>query len=180
MAESLDFTAKDFTAKATVLVVDDGPDNLALISGLLNDLYKIVVATNGEKALEIARSATRPDLVLLDVLMPGISGYEVCKQIKGNPYTRNIPVIFLTSLTSEEDEGMGLGLGAEDYITKPVNPAILRARVKTHLRIKAAIDFLTSRVILLERELKQRDSAEIARALKAVRNHLAGKALASS
>ena len=144
----------DFT-KSTILVVDDGPDNLEVISGLLKDLYKVKVANSGEKALKIVEGTSPPDLILLDVMMPELSGYDVCTRLKGNPATRDIPVLFLTALASAEDETKGLELGAEDYITKPVNPAILRARVKTHLRIKAMIDFLSIKTAHLERELEQ-------------------------
>ena len=158
--------ALDFTAKPTVLVVDDAADNLTVISGLLKHLYKIKVASNGEKALEIVRSSP-PDLILLDVMMPELSGYEVCKQLKSDPATRDIPILFLTALASAEDEGAGLELGAEDYITKPVNPVILRARVKTHLRIKAVSDFLRDKSAYLERELAQsRELQDVAESIR--------------
>ncbi len=140
---------------ATILVVDDGPENLEVISGLLKDLYKVKVANNGERALQIAEGTNPPDLILLDVMMPQVSGYDVCMRLKGNPATRDIPVLFLTALSSTEDETKGFELGAADYITKPVNPAILRARVQTHLRIKAVIDFLDLKAAHLERELEQ-------------------------
>ena len=146
--------ALDFTAKPTVLVVDDAADNLEVISGLLKDLYRVKVADNGAKAIEIVRSGP-PDLILLDVMMPELSGYEVCRQLKSDPATRDIPILFLTALASAEDESKGLELGAEDYITKPVSPGILRARVKTHLRIKAVADFLRDKSAYLERELAQ-------------------------
>ena len=152
--------ALDFTAKPTVLVVDDTADNLAVISGLLKDLYKIKIASNGDKALQIVHSSP-PNLILLDIMMPGLSGYEVCLRLKSDAATRDIPVIFLTALASAEDESKGLELGAEDYITKPVNPSILRARVKTHLRIKGVIDFLRDRAAYLERELVQRSTSEL-------------------
>jgi putative two-component system response regulator len=153
--------ALDFAAKATILVVDDGADNLEVISGLLKDLYKIKVANNGEKALQIALGGSPPDLILLDIMMPELSGYDVCIRLKQNAATRDIPILFLTALTAAEDETKGLGLGAEDYITKPVNPSILRARVKTHLRIKGVIDFLRERAAYLERELVQRSTSEL-------------------
>ena len=156
----------DFTAKPTVLVVDDTADNLAVISGLLKDLYRIKVASNGEKALEIVR-ASRPDLILLDIMMPELSGYEVCRQLKSDPATRDIPILFLTALASAEDETKGLELGAEDYITKPANPALLRSRVKTHLRIKAVADFLRDKSAYLESELAQsRELQDIAESVR--------------
>ena len=100
--------ALDFTSKPTVLVVDDAADNLEVISGLLKGLYKVKVAANGEKGLQIARSDSPPDLVLLDIMMPEISGYEVCTQLKADPATHHIPIIFLTALSSAEDERKGL------------------------------------------------------------------------
>jgi class 3 adenylate cyclase/ActR/RegA family two-component response regulator len=138
-------TELDFTKKATILVVDDTPDNLALMSGLLKDDYKVKVANGGEKALKIAQSDTPPDLILLDIMMPEMDGYEVCKRLQMDVKTRDIPVIFLTAKSEEADETKGLELGAVDYITKPISPPILLARVKTHLVIKALRDFLWKR-----------------------------------
>ena len=175
--------ALDFTSKPTVLVVDDAADNLEVISGLLKGLYKVKVATNGERALQIARSDSRPDLILLDIMMPEVSGYEVCTQLKSDPATRPIPIIFLSALSSAEDERKGLELGAEDYVTKPISPAILLARVKTHLRIKAAVDFLRDKNAWLERELVRRAESDldfarsvgaIAKDFKAMTEHLTG------
>ena len=157
-------------ARNTILVVDDEADNLEVISGLLKDLYKVKIANNGQKALQIEQGASPPDLILLDIMMPELSGYEVCQRLKSDPATRDIPVIFLTALTTAEDERKGFEHGAEDYITKPVSLAILRARVKTHLRIKATIDFLTRKAAHLERELAQsgelQELAESVRELK--------------
>src|SRR4029079_3790679 len=104
--------ALDVPDRATVLVVDDTPDNLTLMSGLLKDTYKVQVASSGEKALRIVQGAHPPDLILLDIMMPGLSGYEVCEQIKGDPETRHIPIIFLTAMTATEDEKRGLEMGA--------------------------------------------------------------------
>ena len=159
--------ALDFTAKPTILVVDDDPSNLEVISSLLKDLYKVKVANNGEKALQIVDRGSPPDLILLDVIMPELSGYEVCIRLKRNPATCDIPVLFLTALASAEDEAKGLELGAEDYVTKPVHPAILRARVKAHLRIKAAVNFLKDQAAFLERELAQsRELQDIAESVR--------------
>jgi putative two-component system response regulator len=149
----LDF---DVIRKATILVVDDTPDNLVLISDLLKDRYTIKVANNGEKALRIARTGEPPDLILLDIMMPGLSGHQVAQQLMGDAKTRDIPVVFLTSLASEEDETLGLEIGAADYITKPIRPAVLLARVETQLNIKAAADFLRSEKDYLEREVARR------------------------
>ena len=126
----------DVAEKATILVVDDTPDNLILMSNLLKGDYQVKIAAGGEKALEIAASGTPPDLILLDIMMPGMDGYEVCQQLKDNPLTTNIPVIFLTARAEKEDERKGLELGAVDYITKPISPAIVMARVKNHLALK--------------------------------------------
>ena len=150
---SLDF---DVIRRPTILVVDDTPDNLVLMSNLLKDRYVVKVANHGEKALKIVRTGEPPDLILLDIMMPGLSGHEVAQQLMADPKTRDIPVIFLTALASEEDETIGLGLGAADYITKPIRPAILLARVETHLNIKAAADFLRSQNDFLEQEVARR------------------------
>jgi putative two-component system response regulator len=146
----------DFVEKATVLVVDDTPDNLSLMSGLLKDDYKVKVANNGEKALKIAQSENPPDLILLDIMMPGMDGYEVCQHLKANPATRDIPVIFLTAKVEVEDEKRGLELGAVDYLTKPVSPPIVMARVKNHLALKAHADFLRCKSDFLELEVSRR------------------------
>jgi len=147
-----------FNDKATVLVVDDTPDNLSLMSALLKNSYKVKVANHGDKALRIATSATPPELILLDVMMPDIDGYEVCRRLKANPRTRDIPVIFLTARSEVEDEQKGLALGAVDYITKPISPPILMARVATQLSLKASADFLRSQNDFLETEVARRTS----------------------
>jgi len=142
--------------RATILVVDDTPDNLSLMSGLLKDFYKVKVANGGEKALKIAASDSPPDLILLDIMMPEIDGYEVCNRLKGDTKTRHIPVIFLTAKSEVSDETRGLEMGAVDYITKPISPPIVLARVKTHLAIKAVQDFLRDNNKFLETEVKKR------------------------
>jgi CheY-like chemotaxis protein len=128
--------------RATILVVDDTPDNLALMSSLLIDDYTVRIANSGEKALAIATSRSPPDLILLDIMMPGMDGYEVCQRLKCNIKTANIPVIFLTAKAEIEDERKGLEVGAVDYITKPICPPLVMARVKNHLALKAMADFL--------------------------------------
>ncbi len=142
--------------KPTILVVDDTPDNLILMNSLLSPLYRTKVATSGEKALEIARSDDPPDLILLDVIMPYMDGYEVCRWLKRESKTASIPVIFLTSLSDVEDEEKGLEVGAIDYITKPMSPPIVLARVKTHLALKNVQDFLVDKSLYLEREVQKR------------------------
>jgi len=121
--------------KPTILVVDDTPANLQLMSGLLQDDYKVKAATSGEKALKIAFTDPQPDLILLDIMMPEMDGYEVCKRLKADEKTNQIPIIFLTAKAETQDEALGLSLGAVDYITKPVSPPIAIARIKTHIEL---------------------------------------------
>jgi adenylate cyclase len=126
-------TSKLANAKPRLLVVDDTPDNLYLMSALLEDEYEVATAESGMQALEIAQSDSPPQLILLDIMMPEMDGYEVMRRLRQNPVTACIPVIFLTALTSIEEEQFGLDLGAVDYITKPISPPVVLARVKTHL-----------------------------------------------
>ena len=142
--------------KPTILVVDDTPENLTMMSFLLKELYKVKVANHGQKALRIAVSEPQPDLILLDIMMPEMDGYEICRQLQQDAQTRNIPIIFLTAKSSVEDEEFGLGLGAVDYITKPISPPVVLARVKTHLSLKASADFLRSKSDYLEQEVAKR------------------------
>ncbi|MCH8620482.1 two-component system response regulator [Undibacterium sp. TS12] len=142
--------------RKTLLIVDDTPENLILMTGLLKDKYAVKVANSGERALEIIASQPLPDLVLLDVMMPGIGGLEVCRQLKNSALTEDIPVIFLTSMAEMEDEQAGFDAGAVDYIIKPISPAIVHARVKTHLKLKAAADFLADRNSFLSQEVERR------------------------
>lgn len=148
--------------KPTVLVVDDTPDNLTLMSGLLRDHYKVKVANHGERALKIATSEDPPHLILLDIMMPDIDGYEVCRRLKADASTRDIPVIFLTAKSDVQDETYGLELGAVDYITKPISPPIVLARVKTQLALKAGADFLRDKNDFLEQEVRRRTMEIIA------------------
>ena len=141
---------------ATVLVVDDLADNLSLMSSLLKDHYRVKVANQGEKGLRIAAQSPTPDLILLDIMMPGMDGYEVCRRLKADPATPDIPVIFLTARADVADEAQGLALGAVDYITKPISPPILLARVQTHLALKATADFLRSKSDYLQQEVALR------------------------
>jgi putative two-component system response regulator len=152
----MDMDPLHFNDKATILVVDDTPDNLALMSALLKNTYKVKVANHGDKGLRIAASATPPDLILLDVMMPDVDGYEVCRRLKADTRTCNIPVIFLTARSEPEDEHKGLALGAADYITKPISPPILLARVATQLTLKASSDFLRDRNDFLTAEVERR------------------------
>ncbi len=146
----------DLIDKKVVLVVDDTPDNLTLMSSLLKDQYKVKIANHGEKALKIAASEPQPDLILLDIMMPGMDGYEVCRRLQHDPATRDIPVIFLTAKAEIEDEKLGLEMGAVDYITKPISPPIVLARVKNHLALKSHADFLRDKNAFLEQAVKER------------------------
>lgn len=128
--------------KQTILVVDDMPSNIEILAGLLRDKYKVKAARNGRKALDIARSENPPDLILLDVVMPEMDGYQVCRLLKSEPDTAAIPIIFVTSLSDEQDEEKGLRMGAVDYITKPFRTAIVLARVENHLHLKRYQDLL--------------------------------------
>jgi putative two-component system response regulator len=131
-----------FNMKPTVLIVDDAPDNLMLMNELLQDRYEVKLANNGRNALRIAGQATPPDLILLDVMMPEIDGYAVCRELKANLATAEIPIIFLTAKNQSEDEQRGFREGAVDYISKPINPVTLHARVSTHLQLKASREML--------------------------------------
>jgi putative two-component system response regulator len=152
----------DFTDRATILAVDDTPDNLTLVSGVLKDTYKVQVANSGERALKIAMGEHQPDLVLLDIMMPGMDGYEVCRRLKADAKTRDIPIIFLTARSTVEDEQMGFELGAADYIIKPFSPPIVLARIKTQLLLKAARDFLKDKSEYLEAEVARRSAENAA------------------
>jgi putative two-component system response regulator len=148
--------------RSIILVVDDTPDNLKLMSALLKDTYRVKIANGGEKALAIAQSDTPPDLILLDIMMPEMDGYEVCRRLKSNQKTKDIPVVFLTAMTATEDEEKGLKLGAVDYITKPISPPIVLARVETHLKLKASADFLKNKADFLEAEVNRRTQEVVA------------------
>ena len=128
--------------KPTILVVDDMTTTLLLIHDLLKDTYEVKIAKSGTKALEILESPNDIDLILLDIEMPDINGYDVCKRIKNNETIKNIPIIFITGRTSQEDEEYGLNLGAIDYITKPFNKAIVKLRIKNYLDLKIKNDML--------------------------------------
>ncbi len=134
------------TTRQTILVADDTPENIDLLSALLRQDYRVKVATSGEKALAIVNSTEPPDLILLDIMMPGMNGYDVCRRIKANPDRRGIPIIFVTAMTSIEDERLGLEVGAVDYITKPISPPIVSARVRTHLALYDQTRVLEDRV----------------------------------
>jgi serine phosphatase RsbU (regulator of sigma subunit) len=135
-------------------VVDDTPLNISVITGALKGTYRTKVATSGMKALDIAAAAEKPDLILLDVVMPEMDGYEVCRRLKTDPSTREIPVIFLTAQTEAEDETRGFEVGAVDYIHKPFSPAVAKARVHTHLMLRETREKLAQQLLAIEKELK--------------------------
>jgi putative two-component system response regulator len=140
--------------KQTVLLVDDTPENIDVLVGALGHDYRVKAATNGEMALKIVQAA-QPDIILLDIMMPGIDGYEVCRRLKADYTTRHIPVIFITAKIDVEDELQGLELGAVDYITKPISPPIVQARVKTHLALYDQNRELDRKVHLKTQQLHQ-------------------------
>jgi putative two-component system response regulator len=146
--------------KPSILVVDDTPGNLAVMTALLKDEYRVKVAHSGERALRLVSSGEPPALILLDVMMPGLDGYEVCRRLKADSATEPIPVIFLTARADAEDETLGFSLGAADYITKPINPMIVKARIRAQLMAKSMTDFLRGKSDVLEAEVARR-TAEI-------------------
>ena len=125
----------------TILLVDDAPTNIQVLNDALKDDYRLCFATTGKDALRIA-SETMPDLILLDVIMPEMDGYELCRAFKSDPLMKNIPIIFITAMTQQEDEAVGLELGAVDYVCKPFNPGIVRLRVRNHIELKRQRDLL--------------------------------------
>ncbi|WP_415720953.1 response regulator [Photobacterium ganghwense] len=148
----------DFSSsKPTLLVIDDIPENLTLMYQLFKDDYKVKGANSGVRGIAVAESVN-PDLILLDIMMPEMDGYEVCRRLKHNPVTRDVPVIFLTAKVDRIDEQKGLEMGAVDYVTKPINPEIVKARVKTHVALKIASDLLKGKNEALEKEVERRTS----------------------
>jgi putative two-component system response regulator len=136
--------------KQTLLLVDDEPTNLRVLRTILQDDYRLLFAKSGEEALQLVQQQ-QPDLILLDVMMPGMTGYDVCARLKASPATQRLPVIFVTALKDEIDETKGFAVGAVDYITKPVSPAVVRARVKTHLSLVRADELKQTRLQVIQR-----------------------------
>ena len=141
--------------KRTVLVVDDTPEMLDVLSEVLRPEFRVKATRTGERAFRIAADDPAPDLILLDVDMPAMNGYQVCQQLKANPITKRIPIIFLTSRDQVEDEKRGLELGAVDYITKPISPPIVLARLHTHLALADQQHELEQKVVERTQELNQ-------------------------
>ncbi len=140
----------------TILVVDDTPFNLTLMEAVLKKVYRVEVAASGGQALERLANGPLPDLILLDIMMPQMDGYEVCRRLKADPRTEGIPVIFLTANVSSDDEEKGFELVAVDYITKPIKQRVVLARIKTHLQLKVSADFLEDKAAFLESEVTRR------------------------
>lgn len=141
--------------KKTILIVDDTPTNIDVVMRVLSQIYHVQAAINGELALKIIAKKV-PDLILLDIMMPGIDGYETCRRIKANPETANIPVIFLTAKSEAEDEEKGLSAGAVDYMAKPLSPPLLKQRIKTQLLIKEYHTILVEQNLALAPDIVER------------------------
>lgn len=150
----------DSTTKPTILIVDDEPANIDIAAALLKQNYKVKAATNGNIALKIASSDKQIDLILLDIMMPDMDGFEVCKELKANPKTARIPVIFLTAKTDISDITLGFNVGAVDYITKPLQPEVLKARVNTHVSLRQSQLALEDQVTTLVENAKLREDIE--------------------
>lgn len=145
---------KEPDQQKTILLVDDAPSNIQVANAILKNAYKVRVATSGAKALELAYASPAPDLILLDIVMPEMDGYEVCSRLKKDVRTRDIPVIFLTGQTEIEDETKGFEVGAVDYIHKPFSPAIVMARVQTHLLLRGIREQLAHQLHTIQKELE--------------------------
>ena len=130
--------------KSSVLIVDDEVSNIDVLAGILSSDYKVKAAKSGKRALEIVQSKDKPDIILLDIMMPDMDGYQVIQELKANPFTASIPVIFVSAKSEIEDETKGFELGAVDYISKPVSPPIVKARVKTHIELSHLIHMISS------------------------------------
>ena len=148
--------------KQVILLVDDTPANIHIAQAILRDEFKIRVATSGAKALELVKIEPLPALVLLDIEMPGMDGYEVCTQLKADPQTRDIPLIFLTAKTESEDETRGFEVGAVDYVHKPFSPTVVKARVRTHLTLRATSKQLALQLLAINNELEMAREIQLA------------------
>ena len=152
-------TNKD-NGRRTILVVDDSPDDIAILNEELKTEFRVLAATDPEAATRLLRHEPPPDLVLLDVMMPGMNGYEFCRALKADPTTRSIPVIFVTVKGAAESEAEGFGAGGVDYIAKPVNPLLVKARARTHIELKAAREVLERQNEILRENVRLREEAE--------------------
>ncbi|MFM1980632.1 MAG: hypothetical protein RLZ68_1897 [Pseudomonadota bacterium] len=158
--------------RATILAVDDVPDNLSILMDILGEDYHMAVANSGARALKIIESGKIPDLVLLDVMMPDMDGFEVCRRIKSNPATAEVPVIFLTAMGQATDVTKGFSLGAADYVSKPADPSILRARMETHLRLQCSIaELKRNRIELIEKNAALEDNLRLREDVERISRH---------
>ena len=155
---------EESAVRPTVLVVDDAPENLMIMEAILAEYYSLKLFNESKEALDYA-FANPPDLILLDIVMPNIDGFETCRRLKANPELVDIPVIFITSKNEDEYEEMGFSVGASDFIHKPINAPILVARVKTHLKIKLVMDYLRNENVRLQNSKKQ-SSSELIKVIK--------------
>lgn len=167
-----DASPLDSANKPTLLVVDDVPDNLDVMVELLNGDYQVKVASSGERALKILDQGKIPDLILLDVMMPDMDGFEVCRQIKANPATADIPVIFLTAMSEAPDVTRGFALGAVDFVTKPADPPILKARIATHLKLRRSFaELKRNRIALIEQNAVLEDNLRLREEVERIARH---------
>lgn len=157
----------DLKPRQTILVVDDTPANIRILGNILVEDYEVKIATSGAQAIDIV-SHDKPDLILLDIMMPEMDGYEVCRRLQADRHTRNVPIIFVTAKDDASDEAKGFEMGAVDYITKPVSTPIVKARVKTHLMLKATKEDLQNQNAILDQKIKKRQMELKASQLEAV------------
>ena len=155
-------TMSSDNGKQVILLVDDTPANIHIAQAILRDEFKVRVATSGAKALELVKAEPMPALILLDIEMPGMDGYEVCNQLKADPQTRDIPVIFLTAKSQSEDETRGFEVGAVDYVHKPFSPMVVKARVRTHLTLRATSQQLAQQLLAINNELEMAQEIQLA------------------
>ena len=169
---SPDGSAQDGVNKPTLLVVDDVPDNLDVMVELLSNNYLVKVASSGERALKILEQGKIPDLILLDVMMPEMDGFEVCRQIKANPATADVPVIFLTAMSEATDVTKGFAVGAVDFVTKPADPPILKARIDTHLKLRRSFaELKRNRIALIEKNAVLEDNLRLRDDVERIAQH---------
>ncbi len=169
---TLDGQAPDAASKPTLLVVDDVPDNLDVMVELLSNDYLVKVASSGERALKILEQGKIPDLILLDVMMPEMDGFEVCRQIKANPATSDVPVIFLTAMSEATDVTKGFSVGAVDFVTKPADPPILKARIDTHLQLRRSFaELKRNRIALIEKNAVLEDNLRLREEVDRIAQH---------
>jgi len=152
---------KTDTLMQTILIIDDEVTNISVLNELLQPHYNVLFAKDGKTGIKIASSTSRPDLILLDIIMPDLDGYQVIKLLKSDEYTSKIPVIFITAKGLEEDEAKGFELGAVDYITKPFKPVVVKARIKSHLELKRHREFVEWMLKERTKELQQMEKEYI-------------------